>query len=90
VSYCTLIAPLTRVDTRFFGRIAKSYRKEKWYLILRDILKKQAECAQMVGQWGVFVESYFELMGLNMTKNIEDHVQLYSTFFDTLKVIEPS
>ncbi|CAO3569646.1 unnamed protein product [Mortierella alpina] len=51
---------------KFFERIAKTYRKEKWNLILTSILKWSIQCAKELGYWENALEYLVEMMSPDM------------------------
>ena len=50
---------------RFYNRIAKTYRKDKWDVILSSLLKSSVECAISLGLMDVVVEGLVELIALS-------------------------
>ncbi|KAF9980703.1 hypothetical protein BGZ75_008056 [Mortierella antarctica] len=51
---------------KFFERIGKTYRKEKWNLILTSILKWSVQCAKELGYWENVLEYLIEMMSPDM------------------------
>ncbi|KAF9953552.1 hypothetical protein BGZ72_005333 [Mortierella alpina] len=51
---------------KFFERIGKTYRKERWNLILTSILKWSVQCAKELGYWENVVEYLIEMMSPDM------------------------
>jgi hypothetical protein len=51
------------VVCRFFERIAKTYRKEKWDDILRPLLSTWYACAQKLGDVELMVTLLVEMIG---------------------------
>ncbi|KAI7905331.1 Gryzun, putative trafficking through golgi-domain-containing protein [Cokeromyces recurvatus] len=51
---------------KFFERIGKTYRKEKWNMVLTSILRWSLRCAKELGSWEKAVESLVELMSDNL------------------------
>lgn len=48
---------------RFFERIAKTYRREKWGLLLRPLLSTWYSCAQQLGDVELSVRLLVEMLG---------------------------
>lgn len=48
---------------RFFERIAKTYRREKWNDMLRPLLSTWYACAQKLGDVGLMVMLLTEMIG---------------------------
>jgi len=51
------------VAYRFFERIAKTYRREKWNNMLRPLLSTWYACAQKLGDVGLMVMLLAEMIG---------------------------
>jgi hypothetical protein len=47
---------------RFFERIARTYRREKWDLMLRPLLKTWYMCAQQIGDVELSVRLLLEML----------------------------
>jgi tetratricopeptide (TPR) repeat protein len=62
---------------KFFERIGKTYRKEKWHMVLTSILRWSLRCAKELGSWERAVECLIELMSddLPMAENKRNDVQ---------------
>jgi tetratricopeptide (TPR) repeat protein len=71
---------------KFFERIGKTYRKEKWHMVLTSILRWSLRCAKELGSWERAIECLVELMAedLPMTNNKRADVQ--KELFDLLSV----
>ncbi|KAI8643763.1 Gryzun, putative trafficking through golgi-domain-containing protein [Parasitella parasitica] len=71
---------------KFFERIGKTYRKEKWHMVLTSILRWSLRCAKELGSWERAVECLVELMSddLPMTENKRNDIQ--KELFDILTV----
>lgn len=71
---------------KFFERIGKTYRKEKWHMVLTSILRWSLRCAKELGSWERAVECLVELMSddLPMADNKRNDVQ--KELFDILHV----
>ncbi|KAL7749169.1 hypothetical protein RI367_005319 [Sorochytrium milnesiophthora] len=65
---------------QFFERIAKSYRKEGWGPVLRDILSVTAQCATSLGARSVLVQSSVELL----SATVSDSPRMLSDAQETL------
>jgi len=48
---------------RFFERIAKTYRKEQWGVVLRPLLSVWYSCAQQTGNMELSVQLLLEMLG---------------------------
>ena len=48
---------------RFFERIAKTYRREKWDTMLRPLLSTWYACAQQLGDIDLSVTLLLEMLG---------------------------
>ncbi|KAJ3175049.1 hypothetical protein HDU87_006445 [Geranomyces variabilis] len=51
---------------KFFERIGKTYRKERWPAVLKDVLRWSSRCAWTLGRWDVVAECLVELLGERM------------------------
>ncbi|KAI9100994.1 Gryzun, putative trafficking through golgi-domain-containing protein [Phlyctochytrium arcticum] len=51
---------------KFFERIGKTYRKEHWDFVLKDVLHWSVRCAKALGRWDVVVECLVELLSERM------------------------
>lgn len=62
---------------KFFERIGKTYRKERWYMVLTSILRWSLRCAKELGSWEKAVECLVELMSddLPMADNKRNDIQ---------------
>ncbi|EPB84242.1 hypothetical protein HMPREF1544_09034 [Mucor circinelloides 1006PhL] len=71
---------------KFFERIGKTYRKEKWHMVLTSILRWSLRCAKELGSWERAVECLVELMSddLPMAENKRNDIQ--KELFDILRV----
>ena len=54
--------PKLTLRTRFFERIAKTYRREKWDTMLVPLLSTWYKCAQQLGDMELGVQLLFELL----------------------------
>ena len=50
-------------ENRFFERIAKTYRREKWDVVLRPLLSIWYSCAQQAGNMELSVQLLLEMLG---------------------------
>ncbi|KAI8355688.1 Gryzun, putative trafficking through golgi-domain-containing protein [Blakeslea trispora] len=62
---------------KFFERIGKTYRKEKWHMVLTSILRWSLRCAKELASWDRAIECLIELMSddLPMADNKRNDVQ---------------
>ena len=51
------------MNCRFFERIAKTYRKEQWDVVLRPLLSIWYSCAQQTGNVELSVRLLLEMLG---------------------------
>ena len=51
------------MESRFFERIAKTYRKERWDVVLRPLLTIWYSCAQQTGNVELSVQLLLEMLG---------------------------
>ncbi|KAL1915276.1 uncharacterized protein VTP21DRAFT_7552 [Calcarisporiella thermophila] len=70
---------------QFFERIAKSYRKEKWYTILASILHLSVKCARELGRWGHAVELLVELLSEKFLVSEEERANIQNEIIDILR-----
>jgi len=56
-------------QTRFFERIAKTYRREGWREMLRSILSMWYECARHLGDVDLTVKLLLEMLTPGKLKN---------------------
>jgi trafficking protein particle complex subunit 11 len=49
--------------SRFFERIARTYRREKWETMLRPLLTAWYQCAQQMGDVDMSVRLLVEMLG---------------------------
>ncbi|OAX31943.1 hypothetical protein K503DRAFT_702885 [Rhizopogon vinicolor AM-OR11-026] len=73
------------VAIRFFERIAKTYRKEKWNDMLRPLLSTWYSCAQKLGDVELMVTLLVEMIG-----RAQDHDESKSLQDDLLAVLNSS
>ncbi|TPX72790.1 hypothetical protein SpCBS45565_g00138 [Spizellomyces sp. 'palustris'] len=60
---------------KFFERIGKTYRKEHWPNVLKDVLKWSVQCARTLGRWDVVVECLVELMSERMAGGADGNAE---------------
>ncbi|KAG0750066.1 hypothetical protein G6F16_001788 [Rhizopus arrhizus] len=62
---------------KFFERIGKTYRKEKWSMVLTSILRWSLRCAKELASWEKAIECLVELMSdeLPMTESKRNDIQ---------------
>jgi hypothetical protein len=51
------------MESRFFERIAKTYRGEQWDVVLRPLLSIWYSCAQQTGNMELSVQLLLEMLG---------------------------
>lgn len=51
------------IESRFFERIAKTYRREQWDVVLRPLLSIWYSCAQQTGNVELSVQLLLEMLG---------------------------
>jgi hypothetical protein len=70
---------------RFLERIAKSYRREKWGLLLRPLLATWYACARQLGDVELSIRLLVEMLGYGETpfcyRKLLRQLQLTSPFF---------
>ncbi|KAJ6631526.1 Gryzun, putative trafficking through golgi-domain-containing protein [Mycena sp. CBHHK59/15] len=74
---------------RFFERIAKSYRREKWGLLLRPLLSTWYACAQQLGDVELSIRLLVEMIGYGVTES-DDPASLEEDLLAVLKSSVPS
>ncbi|KAJ7030012.1 Gryzun, putative trafficking through golgi-domain-containing protein [Mycena alexandri] len=74
---------------RFFERIAKSYRREKWGLLLRPLLATWYACARQLGDVELSIRLLVEMLGYGVEKS-EDPASLEEDLLAVLKNSIPS
>ncbi|KAL6050118.1 Trafficking protein particle complex subunit 11, variant 2 [Balamuthia mandrillaris] len=72
----------------FFDHIAKNYRNEKWWQLLTFTLDSAAQCALQMGLTKDFVEYALELLGPNLSYNIQQKQTIQSQLLSAL--VSPS
>ncbi|KAJ2918543.1 hypothetical protein MD484_g1826, partial [Candolleomyces efflorescens] len=55
--------------SRFFERIAKTYRKEGWYPMLNPLLSRWYSCAQRMGDVELSIKLLLEMMGQDLAES---------------------
>ncbi|KAJ2928613.1 hypothetical protein H1R20_g8470, partial [Candolleomyces eurysporus] len=55
--------------SRFFERIAKTYRKEGWYPMLNPLLSRWYSCAQQMGDVELSIKLLIEMMGQDLAES---------------------
>ncbi|KAL9649633.1 hypothetical protein ABK040_003310 [Willaertia magna] len=68
----------------FYDKIAKHYRKEKWYDLLTTILEKSLECAKQLKLSKQFVLHSLELVSLLMNNSKQDKEKYLNDLFTFL------
>ncbi|KAJ7503038.1 Foie gras liver health family 1-domain-containing protein [Mycena galericulata] len=74
---------------RFFERIAKSYRREKWGLLLRPLLATWYACAQRLGDVELSISLLVEMLGYGVEES-DDPASLEEDLLAVLKSSVPS
>ncbi|KAJ7772064.1 Gryzun, putative trafficking through golgi-domain-containing protein [Mycena maculata] len=74
---------------RFFERIAKSYRREKWGLLLRPLLATWYACAQRLGDVELSIRLLVEMFGYGVEES-DDPASLEEDLLAVLKSSVPS
>ncbi|KAJ7209783.1 Gryzun, putative trafficking through golgi-domain-containing protein [Mycena pura] len=75
---------------RFFERIAKSYRREKWILLLRPLLVTWYACAQRLGDVELSIRLLVEMLGYGGVEESDDPSTLQEDLLAVLKSSVPS
>ena len=57
------------MESRFFERIAKTYRRERWDMVLRPLLSVWYSCAQQTGNVELSVRLLLEMLGHGESQN---------------------
>ncbi|KAJ3076299.1 hypothetical protein HDU98_004598 [Podochytrium sp. JEL0797] len=71
---------------KFFERIARTYRKERWGGVLAAVVGWMKECAMEGGEWGVGVECLVELVSEEVTGGEKERVQVWEELMRVLSV----
>ncbi|KAJ7287102.1 Gryzun, putative trafficking through golgi-domain-containing protein [Mycena rebaudengoi] len=74
---------------RFFERIAKSYRRERWGILLRPLLSTWYACAQRLGDVELSIRLLVEMVGYGVVES-EDPASLEEDLLAVLKSSVPS
>ncbi|KAJ7716532.1 Gryzun, putative trafficking through golgi-domain-containing protein [Mycena metata] len=74
---------------RFFERIAKSYRREKWGLLLRPLLATWYACARQLGDVELSIRLLVEMLGYGVEES-EDPASLEEDLLAVLRNSIPS
>lgn len=75
------------VAIRFFERIAKTYRKEKWKHMLRPLLSTWYACAQKLGDAELMATLLVEMIGY--AQNVDESITLREDLLAVLKSSVP-
>ncbi|KAH8087832.1 Gryzun, putative trafficking through golgi-domain-containing protein [Cristinia sonorae] len=75
---------------RFFERIAKTYRREKWEAMLRPLLSTWYACAQQLGDMELSVQLLLEMLGHGVVVDQEDPESVQEDLLAVLKSTVPS
>ena len=71
---------------KFYDRIAKNYRKEKWNAVLKTIIQKSLECAKRLRIWDKVLEYLTELMSESIDMSEGERAAVQQELLDLLKV----
>ncbi|OBZ70000.1 Trafficking protein particle complex subunit 11 [Grifola frondosa] len=74
---------------RFFERIAKTYRREKWVSLLRPLLSQWYACAQQLGDMELSVRLLVEMLGYGRTSHQNEPDALQEDLMAVLKSTVP-
>ncbi|KAL6305207.1 Gryzun, putative trafficking through golgi-domain-containing protein [Sparassis latifolia] len=75
---------------RFFERIAKTYRREKWESLLQPLLSTWYACAQQMGDVELSIRLLFEMLGHGMNIHQDDADAIQEDLLAVLKSSVPS
>lgn len=75
------------VAVRFFERIAKTYRKEKWKHMLRPLLSTWYACAQKLGDVELMATLLVEMIGY--AQNVDESITLQEDLLAVFKSLVP-
>ncbi|KAH9944784.1 Gryzun, putative trafficking through golgi-domain-containing protein [Amylocystis lapponica] len=75
---------------RFFERIAKTYRREKWDSLLRPLLSTWYACAQQMGDMELSVRLLFEMLGCGVSSTQDDPDAVQEDLLAVLRSSVPS
>ncbi|KAJ8480730.1 hypothetical protein ONZ45_g15551 [Pleurotus djamor] len=74
---------------RFFERIAKTYRRERWVSMLQPLLSTWYACAQRLSDVELSIKLLLEMIGHDNTNNTVDHDTLQEDLVAVLKSSMP-
>lgn len=69
---------------KFFERIGKTYRKEKWDMVLTSILRWSLRCAKELGSWERAIECLVELLSDNLPMAENKRIDIQKELFDIM------
>ncbi|TCD61939.1 hypothetical protein EIP91_007679 [Steccherinum ochraceum] len=75
---------------RFFERIAKTYRREKWDAMLRPLLSTWYACAQQLGDMELSVHLLLEMLGHRLVIDQDDPESVQEDLLAVLQSTVPS
>ncbi|KAI0050806.1 hypothetical protein FA95DRAFT_1676484 [Auriscalpium vulgare] len=75
---------------RFFERIARTYRREKWGVMLKPLLATWYACAQQLGDVELSVRLLVEMLGHGPTDDADDDGAMQEDLLAVLKSTVPS
>ena len=78
-----------RQSCRFFERIARTYRREKWYSMLRPLLSTWYTCAQQLGDVELSICLLVEMLGHGAGLLILSLLCAYSRLTDSVESEDP-
>ncbi|CAG8671699.1 3712_t:CDS:10, partial [Acaulospora morrowiae] len=69
---------------KFFERIAKTYRKEKWHTVLESILHWSLRCSKEFGTYDNVIEYYIELLSDQFQMSEQKRVEIQKELMDVI------
>ncbi|KAL4248314.1 hypothetical protein ABKN59_006671 [Abortiporus biennis] len=75
---------------RFFERIAKTYRREKWEAMLQPLLTTWFACARQLGNMEMCVQLLLEMLGHGLNPDSDDPDAIQEDLIAVLKTSMPS
>ncbi|GAB5357311.1 hypothetical protein AAMO2058_000363700 [Amorphochlora amoebiformis] len=74
---------------KFFDRIARTYRKEKWNVVLRDILTKALQCARALNRSSNAASYTLELLSAQMSSSPSERKRLGKDLLEAGAINQP-
>jgi hypothetical protein len=65
---------------KFYERISITYRKEKWYTLLADILKRIKDCAFNIKNYKLFLSATLELINTRYSDLNNQTIERFGNF----------